>query len=540
MGFLDRLNNIFRKKDNEPIDFSNTNEILQDIKAPEEYEPIELPEGELVSFSDEIIDTNSREATEKLKHNLKVLIERAKQTKKVDKFMLIREDDFFPEGWEWRVLSKNTNFEKVSTNLSYEIRKAYALEQNGVEPYKEIMGVKVPTMKTFEETMEALSKVDKNLGSVLLPSRFRSTKHFTINTPLGVTGDYNLVSTNRDYIIIDDINNFLNSGYGYSIAYRDAYLDVSHESLPISENAVVLIDNKNYDRIMSDEKIASELAQRKVIRFKGDETVAIDMVLTQMGALPSRVGSKYANYDNEIYDILDNSIRELAEENDLLFSKSHGGELKAEGGGHFSNYYDDKNKGFEKASEEFLLFLKQKFPEQEELFSNYSILKDKSCQEIIEKLGTTNLLDAIEEYNQLASQRIKKSLEEHKEDRRKITPEIHQKFVNTVKLINSFYEGNTNIVSNEIEDTIQRFIQSDTVAEQLEAADNVWNLLPHKDTDRTEISTKAAKGSKAITMANVLEEALNGTTTDKVKEAENMEKAELRTERANEGATKND
>ena len=66
MGFLDRLNNIFRKKDNEPIDFSNTNEMLQDIKAPEEYEPIELPEGELVSFSDEIIDTNSREATEKL------------------------------------------------------------------------------------------------------------------------------------------------------------------------------------------------------------------------------------------------------------------------------------------------------------------------------------------------------------------------------------------------------------------------------------------------------------------------------------------
>ena len=165
--------------------------------------------------------------------------------------------------------------------------------------------------------------------------------------------------------------------------------------------------NKNYDRIMSDEKIASELVQRKVIRFKGDETVAIDMVLTQMGALPSRVGSKYANYDNEIYDILDNSIRELAEENDLLFSKSHGGELKADGGGHFSNYYDDKNKDFEKASEEFLLFLKQKFPEQEELFSNYSILKDKSCQEIIEKLGTTNLLDAIEEYNQLASQRIK-------------------------------------------------------------------------------------------------------------------------------------
>ena len=29
----------------------------------------------------------------------------------------------------------------------------------------------------------------RQLGNILLPSRFRSTKHFTVNTPLEVTGN---------------------------------------------------------------------------------------------------------------------------------------------------------------------------------------------------------------------------------------------------------------------------------------------------------------------------------------------------------------
>lgn len=138
MRFIDKLklslSKIFKRNDN-----FLEEEIIERLPIPEVHEPIELPEGELISFSDEVLDTNSNLSTEKLKHNLKILIEKAKEKGKVDKFMLIREDDYFPTDWEWKVSSKNTSLDKICTPLSYELRKAYALEQSGISKDIEIM-----------------------------------------------------------------------------------------------------------------------------------------------------------------------------------------------------------------------------------------------------------------------------------------------------------------------------------------------------------------------------------------------------------------
>ncbi len=527
--FSDLFNKIFKRKKDKDIKFLES--VIGDTKVEqpqvgepkveEVYEPIDLSEGELVSFSDEVLDTTSRVAEEKLKHNLEILIKQTKEKGKIDKFMLIREDDFFPEDWEWRVLSKDTNLEKESTMLSVELRKAYALEQSGKEPFVELMGMKMP--RSYDETMEALSKIDRNIGNVLLPSRFRSTKHFTVNTPLGVTGDYNSVSADRDYIIIDDMNAFLDSGYGYSVAYHDAYLDVSHESLPISENAIVLINDEKYERIMQDEKRAAELAQRKVIRFKGDESIAIDMVLTEMGVLPSQIGFRYANYDNEIRSILNSSIRELAEEHDIFFDMSHAGDVEAQKG-HFSNYYDDKNKDYEKANQEFIGFLREKFSEHEELFPEYLRLTESTSQDIIQALGTTALLGAIDEYNELAKNKASESLEKYKEDRKNITPEVHDKFVSTIALINNFYKGDKKFEDYDdrlkTEESIQRFLQSSTIEEQLEAAESVWELLPNRAIQRENTTIEG----ETISMRDIVTNALRKrTATEHVMSCDKVE-----------------
>ena len=544
MGIFDKLQHNLKKlqskKDDKALDFSDAKEIEHQEHTYETYQLIELPEDELVSFSDEILDTNSRETIEKFKHNLEILIKRAKEKGKVDKFMLIREDDFFPDGWEWRVLSKNTNLEKVCTRLSYELRKAYALEQKGINPYSEIMGINIPN-ESYEQPIQDIADEDKTLGDILLPSRFRSTKHFTVNTPLEVTGNYNSVHTNRDYVIMDDVNEFLASEYGYSISYRDAYLDISHESLPISTRAIVLIGDENYDRIMSDEKIASQLAQRRVIRFKGDTDIAINMILTERGALPSQVSPKYADYDDEIRTILDSSIRELAEKNHLFFDKSHGGQLKLDGGGHFSSYYDDKNQDYEKALNEFISFLRQKFPEYEELLPEYLKFTENTSYEIVKKIGTTKLLEAIDEYNELASKRIEQTLEEYKKDRKNITPEIHQKFVEAIHLIDDFYKKNTDCESREQEEAIQKFMQGDTVSEQLQAAESVCELLATRNQDRSKTidgtETTTYRYDKKITPAKVAENALRKSTTSIVKEAERVERVVLNPEKTNEGVS---
>ena len=145
MGFFSKLQHNLKglyngtfKENNDNIETSSKTKAkerkhLQEID--ETYQPMELPEDELVTFSDEVLDTNSRESIAKFKHNLEILMKRAKEKGKVDKFMLIREDDFFPDGWEWRVLSKNTNLEKVCTRLSYEIKKSIFI---GTKRYKSI------------------------------------------------------------------------------------------------------------------------------------------------------------------------------------------------------------------------------------------------------------------------------------------------------------------------------------------------------------------------------------------------------------------
>ena len=208
---------------------------------------INFQENELVSFiTDGFLNTNSETSEEKLKHNLKVLINRAKTNGKIEKFMIIREDDFLPQNWQWDVLSDTTNWESVCTPLSYQLRKAYALREAHLTENTIISGVRVP-LATNKQVNEAMKMVDKTLGNFLLPSRFRSTKHFTINTPLEVTGNYNAVKTDRDFIIIDSIDEFIKSNYGYSLSYHDAYLDITHEGLPISIDAVVLIKEENYN-----------------------------------------------------------------------------------------------------------------------------------------------------------------------------------------------------------------------------------------------------------------------------------------------------
>lgn len=539
MGIVDKLEGItkriFKTKNNDEFlkellekeqtdNVNNSSQTGTNIQEP--YEPLNLPEGELVSFSDEVLDTNSRASIEKLKHNLEILIKQAKEKGKIDKFILIREDDFFPADWEWRVLSKNTNLELEPTSLSFELRKAYALEQNGIKPYTEIGGMKVPNF-SYDRYSELLSKVDKTLGCPLLPSRFRSTKHFTVNTPLGITGNYNTVSTDRDYIIMDNIDNFLQSGYAYSVAYHDAYLDVSHESLPISQDTVVLINDEKYDRIMQDEKTASQLAQRRVVRFKGDELVAINMVLSEMGALPSTIGSRYAEYDKELYDILDNSIKALAEEHNLLFDKSHAGELKPTGG-HFSNYYDDRNTDYEEAFRKFVSFLGEKFPENKDLFPGSIRFNENNSQKIVDTLGTEALLEAIGEYNELAAAKGKETLEEYKKDRQSITPEIHEKFVSTIGLINNFYKADTNYenynLRQQTEEAIRSFLQSGTVKEQLQAAESVWELLPNKFASKSEVEVK----QDAINMRNIVSNAITkGVATEHVAMGKNVENREL-------------
>ena len=80
MGFLDRLKELL-KKNNDEFNFEYEEDIqVQPISQSTAYQPLDLPNGELVSFTDEVLDTNSRESIDKFKHNLATLAKKIKET----------------------------------------------------------------------------------------------------------------------------------------------------------------------------------------------------------------------------------------------------------------------------------------------------------------------------------------------------------------------------------------------------------------------------------------------------------------------------
>lgn len=70
----------------------------------------------ILKISDQnIIDTEKKENIEKYKTNIQELIEETKENRKINKFVIIRNDDFIPENYTWTI---NLNGE-YKTLLTY-------------------------------------------------------------------------------------------------------------------------------------------------------------------------------------------------------------------------------------------------------------------------------------------------------------------------------------------------------------------------------------------------------------------------------------
>ncbi len=396
------------------------------------------------------LDTELKETKEYYIQRLQELVHEAKQKKKIDSFYLIREDDFFPYEYQWMPTCEKTQMESTCTELSYELRDEIVHEKLNDHP----LGFYIPLPQ--EEYDKKFQELPKELGYLQTPAHFRSTKHFTINTPLGYTHSYNNVESNRKFIILDSIHNFLDSPYHYSLAYHDAYIDVTHEFLPISEQAIVLMSEDNYKSSLNDKELQESLSKRNVIVFKGDESVAINMVLASLGALPSKPGNLYMEYDKETQQILEQSIQELAFHNHILYDQSHGNiDFK---GGHFSDLFDRYHKGMLHFEESVVEYLKQKYPTYLESFQGHTfseLIKSGTYHNLIIKVGWESIAKTFEEYNKLAIYRFKSEQQAYIQERKSITPEQHEVFVKTLDFIKEYYAS-----SEQYDFKTQGYLQS--------------------------------------------------------------------------------
>lgn len=437
-------------------------------------ENIDFRSDTIVSISNqEVLDADDPVNIAKCKSNIRYLISKAKECGYIDQFRLIREDDFFPNDWLWRVASKDTGREFAKSRIASELRMAKVSDNLKKKHGQMDLGFDIPFSR--DEEIEELGKIDLLYGRIYEPYKFRSTKHFTINTPLSFTGNYNFVASDRNFIIIDKMDNFLNSQYGYSLDYLDAYLDVTHEGLPISMEAIVLIEDSKYDRIVSNSEIKEYLKERKVIRFRGDEGFAVNMVLSEMGVLPYKPGMGI-EYDEDLSNIMNDSLKNICIDYDLDYKQGHG---NIDGkGGHFSDLYDRMNNEREEFENEFIEFLRN------DLGVDSQVISDdfwNNPDQAIKKIGYERIVNSINKYNQITMENMPSVLENYESERNTINPEIHELFVNTLKNIRNLYHNYSHIeignYSSELVDEIKKFFHSNSVSDQILAAEEVNNLI---------------------------------------------------------------
>lgn len=433
---------------------------------------VSFDSDEMVDISkDDYIDTTDEESVGKYKNNIRLLIENARKKGFIDKYVTIREDDSFPYDWKWRVASSSSASEYGKCNLTYKIRMSKAEEM--VSPLKD-SPIKVPVDE--KKLYAAASSIDPMYGRIMMPCHFRSTKHFTINTPLGYTGTYNSgISSDRDFIVIDDISNFINSGYGYSADYMDAYMDITHEELPISDSAVVLINDDRYEDIIRDREIKEQLSGRRVIRYKGDESLAINMALSEMGVLPSKPGGMCDDYDDDVRMILENSMRTLCAENNLLYAQGHGNINGV--GGHFSDLYDSMYVDNVSFSERLSTFLKNYFPEYADIIKGDIV---KNPDKIVDVIGADRINGALLLFNDIEKKRTTALRKKYDIRRDMLTDDEKKLFRETVSLINKYYSNELSRNNDfEIRELIALFYHSSDVDSQISAARDI-NSYIHK------------------------------------------------------------
>ena len=432
---------------------------------------VEFSSDTVVPISvDGYINTNDKYSLAKYTSNLRLLANKAYSDGEVSSFKIIRNDDFFPIDYKWSVNSKNTGIELNGSAFTYELRHAYAEKLADVS-YNDPFGIKLPASKVEE----IFSNLDKHIGRFYAPVMFRSTKHFTINTPLGYTHDYNFVSANRMFTIIDDIDNFVNSGYTYSLAPQDAYLDISHEPLAISQNAIVMISKDNYEKIKNNSIIIEQLSKmenRRLIIFDGDESSAINMILSENGVLPSKIEHKSLNYDSSLTSIVEKSMINLANRYNIDYNLSHG---FFNGKGHFSDYYDCLNPDNQFIGTDLVKFFKSELPDVD--IDERFVIDSDVASRFISEVGVDRLLSLVDKYNIYMQQEINRRYYNYKDDRNSITPEISNLFKTTLKFIKEYYKNESLGNDKLLEEQIRLFFQSDSVEEQRVAASNICKSL---------------------------------------------------------------
>lgn len=222
-----------------------------------------------------IIDTNDPKIIDELEDKKDRLNEKILEKGYYDAsdVALVRTSNYLEEDHTLKPLSK-IPFVLKRNNVPYNVMYNIIREKYNVNVFNQD-----ENYNKFKEIVDAYSPYS---------SQYRSTIHFSLNGLVASHSKGNF--DNRNFIIIDKLNKHLGNEDFKSIRMEDSFVSGNFQ---ISDDAIILIDENKYNDLINKYPC---LNTYNVVKFKGDEKLATEYVLVNMGIMPEKIKTHSSEY----------------------------------------------------------------------------------------------------------------------------------------------------------------------------------------------------------------------------------------------------
>ena len=241
---------------------------------------------------------------------------------------------------------------------------------------------------------------------------YRSTIHFTINGLVSshLYGNFD----NRPFIILEPLMYHIHDKSIEGLRVEDTYFS---DDMKLSNECIILISQEYFDSNKSNLELLENLKGYKVIVFDGDEKIAVQNILHQLGYNAFEIsehGYLESNYISEM-DKYGRELRIKTEEgkmNDFIYDYAKANNISIEPHCYSDIYYKDANEMYTKSlnrEKDLLLFIINSVGISDELkeellyyieYSNMEKLIDNPLiSQLIDEIGLEPLKELIGEYN---------------------------------------------------------------------------------------------------------------------------------------------
>ena len=269
----------------------------------------------------------------------------------------------------------------------------------------------------------------------------RRTTHWTLNGLVGshMYGDFQ----GRDFIIIEPFEEHIHDEGLLNINEADTWFE---RDLKLSDRAVILIPAERYQELCKDEAFKKEISKFNIALFKGDENLALKMLLNDKGYIWADIGQwgfswdrdtatqefagKLENLQEQIAKELTESGRQVsyggthANSKSIMIDREKMQELEEQRISDFVDYIAENTsiKFFKAYLKEFLRERRYRNVDKNSIYvtewgDEDPTLPNLSPQEIFEMLGSKKLLELTQGFNE-------EVLQEHRKAREKKDAEI--------------------------------------------------------------------------------------------------------------------